>query len=343
MFALAAAALFGASTPLAKQLVGDIHPLMLAGLLYLGSGCGLVLVLVARKLFARETLHVAWPAGVDWGWLGGAIFFGGILAPVLLMYGLATTGAATASLLLNLEAVLTALFAWFVFRENFDRRIALGMAFIVAGGIVLAWSPDVHGLEPGALLVAAACAFWAVDNNLTRKVSASDAVVVAGLKGLVAGSVSLATASALGLPLPPLAAIPAAALVGFLGYGVSLVLFVLALRHLGTARTGAYFSVAPFFGAALAILVQHDAVTLQLAGAAVLMAVGVWLHVSEHHEHEHVHEATLHEHPHRHDVHHQHVHASSWDGSEPHTHSHVHEAIVHKHPHFPDIHHRHPH
>jgi len=341
-YALLAAALFGASTPLAKRLVGEMQPLLLAGLLYLGSGCGLCLVLGARKLVGREARRIAWPAGADWIWLAGAIVFGGILAPVLLMYGLTTSGAAAASLLLNLEAVLTALLAWFVFRENFDRRIAVGMAFIVTGGIVLSWAPGA-GFAPGSLLVAAACLLWAIDNNLTRKVAASDAVVIAGLKGLVAGTVSLVCALALGFPLPAFATVTAAALVGFVGYGVSLVLFVLALRHLGTARTGAYFSVAPFFGAAVAILIQHEAVTLQLGLSGALMALGVWLHLSERHEHEHVHEATTHEHPHRHDAHHRHVHAFVWDGTEPHTHPHVHDRIVHRHPHFPDIHHRHPH
>ena len=342
-YALLAAALFGASTPLAKQLVGDMHPLVLAGLLYLGSGLGLCVVLGLRKLLAKGRLDIAWPAGTDWAWLAGAILCGGVFAPVLLMQGLVSSSAASASLLLNLEAVLTVLIAWFVFRENFDRRIAVGMASIAAGGIVLSWAPGAGRLAPGAALIAAATAFWAIDNNLTRKVAANDAVVVAGLKGLIAGSVSLACATVLGLKFPPSGTVPAAALLGFLGYGVSLVLFVLALRHLGTARTGAYFSVAPFFGAALAIGLQHDTVTVQLVIAAALMALGVWLHVSERHEHEHVHATTEHEHPHRHDDHHRHVHPNSWDGVEPHTHQHVHEAIVHRHAHVPDIHHRHPH
>jgi drug/metabolite transporter (DMT)-like permease len=233
--------------------------------------------------------------------------------------------------------------AWFVFRENFDRRIAAGMILIVAGGAVLSWAPDAGQLATGSLYVAAACLFWAIDNNLTRKVAANDAVVVAGVKGLAAGSVTVACALALGQTLPPVATMTAAVTVGFLGYGVSLVLFVLALRHLGTARTAAYFSVAPFFGAALAILMQQDAVTVQLGVAGALMAVGVWLHVSEYHEHEHTHDATSHEHAHRHDEHHRHDHAFAWDGTEPHTHPHVHEPIAHRHPHFPDIHHHHPH
>ena len=341
--ALAAAALFGASTPLAKRLVGDIDPLILAGLLYLGSGVGLGVLLCVRRLTTRRPFELALPAGTEWIWLGGAIVAGGIFAPVLLMYGLTMTSAASASLLLNLEAVLTALVAWFVFRENFDRRIAVGMACIVAGGILLSWSPEVRGPDRGALLVSAACAAWAIDNNLTRRVAAADAVVLAGLKGLIAGGTTLAYALAVGHELPPLALVPGVALVGFLGYGVSLVLFVLALRHLGTARTGAYFSVAPFFGAALALLLEHDAVNVQLAGAAALMGLGVWLHISERHEHKHAHEAREHAHSHRHDDHHRHAHAESWDGHEPHAHAHVHEAVVHKHPHYPDMHHRHPH
>jgi len=340
-YAIAAAALFGASTPFAKRLVGDVPPLMLAGLLYLGSGLGLSLMLGVRKFIARGDLDIAWPVRADWGWLAGAIFFGGFLGPVLLMYGLATSSAATASLLLNFESVLTALIAWFVFRENFDRRIALGMVLIVAGAVAVSWAPDAGELARGSLLVVAACACWAIDNNLTRKVSASDAMVVAGLKGIIAGGVALACALQLGQALPPNITVLAAALLGLLSYGVSLMLFVLALRHLGAARAGAYFAVAPFFGAVLAIVIVHEAVTPQLAVAGVLMALGVYLHLTERHEHVHAHEAMAHEHPHRHDEHHRHRHEFPWDGAEPHTHIHQHDALVHGHAHFPDIHHRH--
>jgi len=340
-YALVAAALFGASTPFAKRLVGDVPPLMLAGLLYLGSGIGLSLMLAVRKFYARGDVIIVWPTRTDWGWLAGAIFLGGILGPVLLMYGLAASSAATASLLLNFESVLTALVAWFVFRENFDRRVALGMLLIVAGAFVLSWLPDAGGVARGSLLVVAACGCWAIDNNLTRKVSASDAMIVAGLKGLIAGGVSLAIALQIGQPLPPFATALAAALLGLLSYGVSLVLFVLALRHLGAARTGAYFAVAPFFGAVLAIIVSREAVSPQFAVAGTLMALGVYLHLTERHEHVHAHESMAHEHPHRHDEHHRHRHDFPWDGTEPHTHIHRHDAMVHGHPHFPDIHHQH--
>ena len=341
VYALLAAALFGASTPFAKRLVGDVPPLMLAGLLYLGSGLGLSMMLGLRKLAARGDLDIAWPARSDWGWLAGAIFFGGFLGPVLLMYGLAATTAGNASLLLNFESVFTALIAWFVFRENFDRRIAWGMLLIVAGAVVLSWAPDAGDVARGSLLVVAACACWAIDNNLTRRISASDAMGVAGLKGLIAGGVSLACALQLGQSVPPFAKVLAAALLGLLSYGVSLTLFVLALRNLGAARTGAYFAVAPFFGAVLAIVVAHEPLTLQLAAAGALMALGVYLHLTERHEHVHTHETMAHEHSHRHDEHHRHPHDLPWDGTEPHTHVHRHDALVHGHPHFPDIHHRH--
>ncbi len=344
IYALLAAALFGASTPLAKALLGEVDPIVLAGLLYAGSGAGLAIVQLLRIAFIQRAEAIAWPSRRDWGWLAAAILSGGILGPVLLMSGLATTAASTTSLLLNLESAFTALLAWFLFRENFDRRIAAGMAAILAGGIVLSVGPGhVGGVSRGALLVAAACLCWAIDNNLTRKVSASDAIVIAGLKGLVAGAVNLTLALGLGYAMPSLGSIVQAALVGFFGYGLSLVLFVLALRHLGTARTGAYFAIAPFFGGILAVLFFGDAVTLQLCIAAALMGVGLWLHLSERHEHEHAHDAVEHSHTHRHDAHHRHAHDFQWDGIEPHNHPHRHEAMVHKHVHYPDVDHRHRH
>ena len=343
--ALAAAVLFGASTPIAKILVGELSPTLLAGLLYAGSGLGLALGLLFRRLARSDGTPAAfdWPRGPDIGWLAGAIAFGGVLGPVLLMWGLVSTPASVSALLLNLEAVFTALLAWFVFRENFDRRIAAGMALIVGGGLVLSWTPGDLALAPGALLIAAACRCWAIDNNLTRKVSGRDAMAIACIKGLVAGAVNVSVAVVIGVAMPPLPVTASAAIVGFAGYGVSLALFVLALRDLGAARTGAYFSVAPFFGAALALAVQHDPLTASLTIAAGLMAAGVWLHLSEVHEHAHQHELLEHSHAHVHDEHHRHRHDPGWDGLEPHTHRHVHQPMWHAHPHYPDIHHRHPH
>ena len=339
--ALAAAALFGASTPLAKILVGEMSPVLLGGLLYLGSGIGLATARLLRdRGWASSGL-----APREWPWLLGAILFGGALGPLALMYGLTLTSGSAASLLLNLEAVLTAVLAWVVFRENAGRRIVLGMAAIVAGGVVLSW--PVGGVAAanwlGPVAIAGACLCWAIDNNLTRRVAASDSLFIASSKGLVAGTFNCALALVLGASIPAPATVLATALVGVLGYGVSLVLFVLALRGLGTARTGAYFSTAPFIGALMALVFLREPVGLQFSVACVLMAIGVWLHLTERHEHAHTHEPLEHTHAHVHDEHHRHAHGPEWDGNEPHVHRHRHLAVTHKHPHYPDIHHRHPH
>lgn len=339
-FALAAAALFGAATPLAKLLLGETSPLLLAGLLYLGSGVGLGAWLLMRP----RAGPVSPLQRADWPWLAGAILAGGIIGPAALMLGLVRTGASTASLLLNLEAVFTAALAWVVFRENVDRRVFLGMLAIVAGGGVLSWggAPGATGLA-GPALIALACLAWALDNNLTRKVSGGDAATIACLKGLAAGSVNLALALAAGAALPASVVLGAAAAIGFAGYGVSLALFIVALRHLGTARTAAYFSVAPFFGAALALTLLGETASRAFWIAAALMAAGVWLHITERHEHPHEHEPMQHTHAHVHDAHHRHEHDFAWDGREPHVHPHRHEPLVHSHPHYPDLHHRHRH
>ena len=342
LYALASAALFGASTPLAKMLLGAVPPLLLAATLYLGSGIGLLCWLALRRALGREPPTSL--GGRDYLWLGGAITAGGVIAPVLLVFGLVRTDGGTASLLLNLEAVLTAVIAWVAFRENVDRRIFLGMVAIVAGGVLLAWQEAPRaGSLIGPALIAGACLAWALDNNLTRRISGGDAATIACLKGLIAGSVNAALAMELGTPLPASGALAAAGLVGFAGYGVSLVLFIVALRHLGTARTAAYFSVAPFFGAALALIVLGEETTILFWAAAALMALGVRLHVTERHEHEHAHEPLEHSHAHSHDEHHQHAHHEAWDGREPHTHAHRHAALLHSHPHYPDLHHRHEH
>jgi drug/metabolite transporter (DMT)-like permease len=344
--ALLAAALFGATTPLAKALLGSLSPFLLAGLFYLGSGCGLAIVILARGLKGRAARqpeeHSPFPLR-EVPWLAGAIAAGGVAGPALLMLGLQTTPAATGSLLLNLEGVFTALIAWVVFRENVDLQVFLGMVAIVAGGVALSWQPGAAGLPPGTLLLVGACACWAIDNNLTRKVSAHDATFIACIKGLVAGSVNVALALTLGAELPKVSTVALAMLTGFAGYGVSLVLFVVALRNLGTARTGAYFSVAPLFGVTLSWLLWPEMPPLLFWVAAALMTLGVWLHIRERHEHRHTHDPLTHAHRHRHDAHHQHEHDFAWDGNEPHTHPHQHAPITHTHAHFPDIHHRHTH
>lgn len=338
--ALGSAVLFGASTPLSKWLVGSIDPWLLAGLLYLGAGVGLAIVQWVRPMISLPPVEARLQKS-DLPWLAAVIFFGGLLGPSLLMLGLSRTSAASGSLLLNLEGLATMAIAWLVFRENVDRRLLLGAGAILFGAALLSWQGQRLQLDTGGVLIAAACLAWGIDNNLTRKLSSADPMQIAMIKGLAAGSVNIALALLFGASLPAVAPIGAAALVGFLGVGVSLVMFVLGLRHLGAARTGAYFSLAPFIGALLAILLFHDAVTIPLVLAGLSMAFGLWLHLVERHDHEHVHAALEHEHSHVHDAHHQHSHEGLV--TEPHSHWHKHEPLRHTHAHFPDLHHRHGH
>ena len=338
--ALVSAVLFGASAPFAKLLLGTVEAQLLAGLLYLGAGIGLAAVHGGRAVVGLPAPEAPLRRP-DLPWLAAVILFGGFAGPLLLMLGLARTSAATGSLLLNLEGLATMLIAWVVFRENVDRRLMLGAFAILAGAAILSWSGTGLQLDAGAILIAAACLAWGIDNNLTRKLSSADPVMTAAIKGVAAGSANAALALWRVAAMPPLETVGAAALVGFLGVGVSLVLFMLALRHLGTARTGAYFSLAPFIGAMISVQMLHEPVTAQLIAAGLLMGVGLWLHLAERHEHEHPHEAIEHEHAHVHDAHHQHAHEGPV--AEPHSHPHRHEPMRHTHAHYPDLHHRHGH
>ncbi len=343
--ALGAALLFGAGTPLAKLLLDGVNPWMLAGLLYLGSGLGLTLYRLATGAGKVR------PARGEWRWLIGAWVAGGVLGPALLMIGLSAMPASGASLLLNAEGVFTALIAWWVFKENAEPRIVFGMLAIIAGAVVVGWPSELRfaGAWP-ALAVLAACLAWGIDNNLTRKVSLTDASWIAATKGLVAGATNLVLAlvfdrGAAGGSWPDWTTLAGALVVGFFAYGVSLTLFVRALRSLGTARTGAYFSVAPFAGAVMA-LALGEPVTWPLAVAGALMAFGVWLHLTEHHAHAHRHEPLAHEHEHVHDAHHGHTHGPDDPPAAPgeaHRHAHRHVATTHTHAHFPDAHHGHRH
>jgi drug/metabolite transporter (DMT)-like permease len=342
LLTLSSAALFGASTPVAKLLLGVTDPLMLAGLLYLGSGIALGVIGMSARLSgmgAEAPLRRR-----DLPWLGLIVIFGGVLGPTLLMAGLTSVSGSAGSLLLNIESLATMAIAWVFFRENVDRRVFAGAMAILAGALVLSWPADGAGMAVGrgGALIVAACICWGIDNNLTRKLSAADPVQIAMVKGVAAGVINTALGFAHGAQLPDEGTLAAAAIVGFLGYGVSLALFVLGLRHLGAARTGAYFSIAPFIGAAIAVPLLGEPVTWPLIAASALMASGVYLHLAEKHEHEHMHEPLVHEHWHAHDAHHQHVHAPSDPDGEPHSHPHQHGGLVHKH-HYPDLHHRHEH
>lgn len=342
-FAIAAAVLFGISTPLAKALLGTgLAPQLLAGLFYLGSGLGLGIVFTARNLRggvpAEERLRRR-----DWPQFALAVLLGGVIAPILMMLGLARTSAASASLLQNLEGLATMAIAWIVYRENVDRRLLAGALAILAGAMLLAWHGGaLHG-GSGTLLIAAACLAWGVDNNLTRPLANADPVQIAAVKGLAAGTVNVSIAIAASARLPELGPTLLAGVVGFFAYGVSLVMYVLGLRHLGAARTAAYFSTAPFIGAALAVGLFSQQISARLLLAGGLMGLGLYWHLRERHAHPHRHEAVEHAHRHTHDAHHQHVHDPGDPPGEPHSHRHRHEPLTHSHPHYPDLHHRHGH
>jgi drug/metabolite transporter (DMT)-like permease len=338
--ALASAVLFGASPPLSKLLLGATSPFMLAGLMYLGAGLGLAIYHFLQRT-TGATANEAALSKSDLPWLALAIGMGGVLAPVLLMFGLSLTSASSTALLLNLEGLATMAIAWLVFHENVDRRLLLGAFAILTGAVLLSWEGYGIAFNRGAVLVACACVAWGIDNNFTRKISATDPVVIAMLKGLIAGSVNVVLAMLTGGILPAPTIIAAAGVLGLLAVGVSLVMFIHALRHLGTARTGAYYSLAPFIGAVLAIIVLAEPLTLKLLLAGILMGIGLWLHLAERHGHEHKHDALEHEHSHVHDQHHNHKHDEPM--TEPHSHWHRHEPTRHTHVHYPDLHHQHRH
>ncbi|HTW38516.1 MAG TPA: EamA family transporter [Steroidobacteraceae bacterium] len=343
-FALASAVLFGVSTPLAKALLNEgLSPQLLAGLFYLGSGLGLAAVLLGRAVLGSGSAE-ARLRREDLPLLGLAVVLGGAAAPWLLMLGLARTSAASAALLQNLEGLATMAIAWLVFRENVDRRILAGALAILVGAALLSVARGATQAGSGALLIAGACLAWGADNNLTRPLAKADPMQIAAIKGLVAGSVNVLLAVlAAHARWPTPATVAVAGAVGFLGYGVSLVLYVLGLRHLGAARTAAYFSTAPFIGAVLAIAWLGEPLTARLLIAGALMGIGLYLHLSERHEHLHRHEPSEHAHRHVHDEHHQHVHGPLDPPGEPHSHVHRHEPLTHRHRHFPDLHHRHDH
>jgi len=341
--ALGAAALFGVSTPLAKLLLGALPPVGLAGLLYLGSGLGLLIVRLLQ--YAADGAPAAREAPLtlrDLPWLLGAVAAGGVVAPVLLLWGLRGAGASAASLLLNLEGVLTTLIAGLLFREAIGGRIWIATLLMMVGGALLSWQPGAGGWSLQSLAIVGACLFWGLDNNLTRRLSASDPVTIAMINGLGAGTFNVLLAIGLGLALPSFGVLASALILGFVSYGVSLVLFIYALRHLGSARATAHFSTAPFIGAGGAVLVLGEPLTVLFVTALLIMAAATWLVLSEHHGHGHAHEVHAHSHRHVHDAHHQHDHAGD-HGPEPHVHWHEHAPITHAHPHLPDLHHRHRH
>jgi drug/metabolite transporter (DMT)-like permease len=335
---LGAAVLFGLSTPFAKLLLPSSSPFMLAGLLYLGAGIGLTVIGPFRRADGEAPLQRG-----DFPTLAAMVVAGGIAGPLLLLAGLARLPGGEASLLLNLEAPFTIGIAVLFFGESLGRRERIGAAAVVLGGVLLAAGPSEGGVHAiGALAVAGASLAWSIDNNLSQRLSLRDPVAVTRVKTLVAGGVNVAAAMAMGDRLPGAMPLAGSLVTGFLGYGLSIVLHLLALRHIGTSRQAAYLATAPFIGAVASVPILGERLGWKDMAAGLVMAAGVSVLVRARHGHRHLHEAAVHDHAHIHDEHHEHPHREGlppW----PHSHLHRHEPLAHDHPHHPDPHHRHRH
>lgn len=336
---ITAAVLFGVSTPLAKELLGDVPPQLLAGLLYAGAAIALSVVLAVHRSPAEARLRRS-----DAPLLGALTLAGGVVAPVLLLVGLERVSGVAGSLLLNLEAVATLALALLVFGEHLDRRAAAGAGAIVLAAAVLGLGGGESRADAvGVVCIAAACLCWAVDNNLTQRLSGRDPFGIVRIKAAVAGTVNLLLAIALGAGLPAAGVLVGALVLGGAAYGISVVLDAYALRWVGAAREAAYFGTAPLFGVITAVVVLGETLNAAEATAMIVMALGVYLLVTEQHRHTHRHAPLAHDHRHSHDdEHHTHCH----DGLDPlveHSHPHVHDPLVHSHPHVSDDHHRHDH
>lgn len=342
-YGLTAAALFGVSPPLAKLLLPEAGPLLIAGLLYLGAGLGLF---AFELLFYRRSSAPHQEAPIRWSdarLLAGIILAGGALGPVLMLWGLERLSAVLASLLLNLEAPLTMVLAVFLFREHLGRWEVAGASLIFVGAAVLSYQPQaLHGDVLGFLALLGACLCWAIDNNLMQQLSLRDPIVATRLKTLGAGTCTLSLAVATGQSLPSLSILLSALVLGLISYGLSLVLDMRALRILGAAREAGYFATAPFIGAVAAVPILGERWGTSEGLATTLMAAGLFLLLRERHSHEHAHDELEHDHAHVHGKHHEHGHDHAVIG-QPHAHLHRHPPLVHDHPHVSELHHRHGH
>jgi drug/metabolite transporter (DMT)-like permease len=342
--ALLAAALFGLSAPAAKLLLGKIEPVTLAALLYLGCGLGLMVLKLLQRAAGLRLAREASPTRADLGWLSGATLVGGVAAPIVMMVSLRQTTAAAASLLLNFESVATVLIAAVLFKEAVGRRIWTAVAFVALAGAFLSVAPGGGwAISLSSLGILLACVLWGLDNNFTQRISAKDPMVITMIKGIAAGVVTLALSRISGGRFPGLLVSLGALALGFVSYGLSIYLYILSLRGLGTARTGTLFGTAPFIGVAGSLILFRTTLTWQLLAALPLMVTGAWLLLAERHGHSHTHEEFEHAHAHAHDEHHQHDHEEIAITGRVHAHPHKHPVLTHGHTHTPDIHHRHGH
>ncbi len=339
LLGLGAAALFGVSTPLSKRLLETTPPQVLAGLLYLGAGLSL-----SGQLLVRTTRPEARLRRADAPILAAIALFGGVLGPLLLLLGLLRVPGIVGSLLLNLEAPITMILAVAFFREHLGARALLAAGLITLGAALLQLrSGDLAADAPGVAFIALACLCWAIDNNLTQRISLRDPVAVVRAKSLAAGAFNLGLAALMGQKMPSPSGVALSLALGAVSYGVSIVLHTYALRFVGAARQAAYFATAPFFGASISILVLGERPGAFDLASVALMGLGVVLLLGEHHRHLHEHAPLVHEHVHEHDEHHQHAHEPGTSSAAPHSHEHQHDALTHDHPHVSDLHHRHRH
>ncbi len=341
LLALAAAALFGAATPLSKSLLAELSPFQLSGLLYLGAAAGVLPIALRGGALWRP-----WRMDVRTRrLLAGAVLFGGILGPVLMLFGLRLAAAASVALWLNLEAVATALLGVWVFRDHLGRNGWIGAAGILLASVLLSWGQGAAGWQAG-LLVAGACVCWGLDNHLTALIDGITPAQSTFWKGLVAGTVNLAV----GLLAEPFGAglteIGGALLVGLFSYGFSIVFYITAAQQLGATRSQLIFSSAPYFAIALSVFWLGESISAVQVVAALIVGVSIVLLTVEWHSHDHEHVALEHEHWHTHaDGHHDHAHdgAAGQAAADSHSHRHRHRPLHHAHHHWPDLHHRHEH
>ncbi|MFH2118781.1 MAG: DMT family transporter [Pseudomonadota bacterium] len=344
LYILISAAFFGISPPFAKMLVADIPPVALAGLLYTGAFLGLQLYSLGRKsLSVKPDAEKVSLQGKDIPWLTAATVFGGIIAPISLMFGLSRTSGFSTSLLLNLEGVATAVIAVLFFKENAGKRLWWALACMTLAGVFLAWDPNRGEFNlPGPLMIVLSMVCWGIDNNVTRHISARDPIQIVLIKGLFSGAASISLAYLLGMGIPWNFNIVIALLLGSFSYGISLVFFIKALEGLGSFRTGLFFSLAPFIGAATSLILLKEWIGWVMFPSAGLMLAGLWLMIEEKHSHLHVHDEMTHTHLDNHDdIHHYHDHFDS--PAKSHFHGHTHRKESHAHAHWPDTHHRHAH
>ncbi len=339
----AAAVTFGASAPLAKHSGENLDAQLVAGLLYAGAFLAIAPVAAARRRSTRE----ASLQRSDRGPLVGLVVLGGIIAPVLLMAGLQRVSGVSGSLLLNLEGPFTLVVGVVAFGEHLGRRSAVAAALVLGGAFVLtaAGGPFGDADTVGALLIVAACAAWAIDNNLTQTLTVRDPFAIVAVKTGIAATVNVVIAAMRGASWPSGSRLAALVAIGAVGYGISVVADAYALRLLGAARESAVFAVAPFAGALVAFVVLGDRLSAFDVVAGALMATGLVAMITDRHGHQHHHDPLEHEHRHRHDEHHRHSHPpGSPDPADGiHSHQHRHEPLTHIHEHVSDVHHRHAH